>query len=594
MADESSTHRSDPLADLISLAAGPIAAVIRSFDQLRRGSEELIQRRRELQHDDDDAERDRGAGQPLAQRRRGAGAGDDPADHAHGAAWPTRCRSSWPAPIDQVAPGLNRLADTLERADHHLVPDRPRRRSSTRSTTSSVGSPRSARSPSRPAGCSGCASPGMTRPATSPAAAMAPFMVAPPPPAATPAPHDREGAGQEGSGEEGAGRRRRRQGAAARRRRPSAPDRVWPMRQRRRTNGVATIVPASAVPRTSIVTGVPALDRRAARSRGRCRGRAPARSSRSSRRRPSRRRRGSGTRRAGGRRPSVAMPTRWRCTPRSRSAASAARPRKVALPHATTHPSPACSGVMPGPSSWPCSGSAGLEAQRVAGAEARPERSRRSSRPPTPTRPRRPGRRSRRRARRCSRCRRPCTACPPSSPPRRRKRPTAAASRPHRRQPLGRLRPLHREHGARRAWCRRRRWPRRTRSVFDAFGITSNTAGPSPSAGCHHTMMSSSTDASASSSRWVYCARPGAILPRSLVSVRCSWSWASAPSRRTVPRCDTSNTTAASRQARCSAIVPPRYSSGMSQPPNGTMRAPRLRWTESSGERSGVIPRRGR
>ncbi len=133
-----------------------------------------------------------------------------------------------------------------------------------------------------------------------------------------------------------------------------------------------------------------------------------------------------------------------------------------------------------------------------------------------------------------------------------------------------------------------------TRAVFDAFGITSNTAGPSPSAGCHHTMMSSSTDASASSNRWVYCARPGAILPRSLVSVRCSWSWASAPSRRTVPRCDTSNTTASSRQARCSAIVPPRYSSGMSQPPNGTMRAPRLRWTESSGERSGVIPRRGR
>ena len=42
MVDESSTHRSEPLGDLITLAAGPIAAVIRSFDQLRRGSEELI------------------------------------------------------------------------------------------------------------------------------------------------------------------------------------------------------------------------------------------------------------------------------------------------------------------------------------------------------------------------------------------------------------------------------------------------------------------------------------------------------------------------------------------------------------------------
>ena len=40
----------------------------------------------------------------------------------------------------------------------------------------------------------------------------------------------------------------------------------------------------------------------------------------------------------------------------------------------------------------------------------------------------------------------------------------------------------------------------------------------------HHTMMSSSTDPSASSSRWVYWARPGAILPRSLVRVRWSAS----------------------------------------------------------------------
>lgn len=32
----------DPFADLISLVAGPIAAVVRSFDQLRRGGEELV------------------------------------------------------------------------------------------------------------------------------------------------------------------------------------------------------------------------------------------------------------------------------------------------------------------------------------------------------------------------------------------------------------------------------------------------------------------------------------------------------------------------------------------------------------------------
>ncbi len=33
------TGRTDPFADVISLVAGPIAAVIRSFDQLRRGAE---------------------------------------------------------------------------------------------------------------------------------------------------------------------------------------------------------------------------------------------------------------------------------------------------------------------------------------------------------------------------------------------------------------------------------------------------------------------------------------------------------------------------------------------------------------------------
>src|SRR5687768_5053739 len=36
------TGRTDPFADVISLVAGPIAAVIRSFDQLRRGAEELM------------------------------------------------------------------------------------------------------------------------------------------------------------------------------------------------------------------------------------------------------------------------------------------------------------------------------------------------------------------------------------------------------------------------------------------------------------------------------------------------------------------------------------------------------------------------
>ena len=46
-----------------------------------------------------------------------------------------------------------------------------------------------------------------------------------------------------------------------------------------------------------------------------------------------------------------------------------------------------------------------------------------------------------------------------------------------------------------------------TRSVLDALGMTSKHSAPT-----HHTMMSSSTEASASSSRWVYWARPGPML----------------------------------------------------------------------------------
>ena len=61
----------------------------------------------------------------------------------------------------------------------------------------------------------------------------------------------------------------------------------------------------------------------------------------------------------------------------------------------------------------------------------------------------------------------------------------------------------------------------RTRAVLEALGMTSKV-----SASIHHTMMSSSTDPSASSRRWVYWARPGPILLRSLVSVDCRRSQA--------------------------------------------------------------------
>src|SRR5690606_11679687 len=96
--------------------------------------------------------------------------------------------------------------------------------------------------------------------------------------------------------------------------------------------------------------------------------------------------------------------------------------------------------------------------------------------------------------------------------------------------------------------------------------------------------MSSSTDASSGSSRWVYCVRPAEILPRSLVNAACSRSSAPGPVTRTVPRWLTSKTAASVRHAWCSASVPVGYWIGISQPPNGTIFAPSARWRLSSGD----------
>ena len=83
-------------------------------------------------------------------------------------------------------------------------------------------------------------------------------------------------------------------------------------------------------------------------------------------------------------------------------------------------------------------------------------------------------------------------------------------------------------------------------------------------------MMSSSTERIVGSSRCVYCARPGADLAEVVGERRLQRGRARrAPATRTVPRWLTSNATASSRHARCSASVPVGYASGMSQPPNG-------------------------
>src|SRR5688572_22918643 len=102
----------DPFENFISIVAGPIAAVIRSFDQLRRGSDELLNGlenfNRTMENLNVTAERVNGLlnefEEPvraiLPQVMRTVNLAEDVANRVS-------------APIDQVVPGLTRLADTL-------------------------------------------------------------------------------------------------------------------------------------------------------------------------------------------------------------------------------------------------------------------------------------------------------------------------------------------------------------------------------------------------------------------------------------------------------------------------------------------------
>jgi hypothetical protein len=110
MAD-SSTGR-DPFENFISLVSGPIAAVIRSFDQLRKGADELIKGlenfNRTMANLNETAERVNGllnefeepARTIIPQVLRTVKVAEDLANRMAG-------------PVDQVVPGLNRLAETL-------------------------------------------------------------------------------------------------------------------------------------------------------------------------------------------------------------------------------------------------------------------------------------------------------------------------------------------------------------------------------------------------------------------------------------------------------------------------------------------------
>lgn len=105
--------RSDPFADVISLVAGPIAAVIRSFDQLRKGADELMRGlenfNQTMENLNETAERvnrllndfEEPVRAMIPQLTRTVKVAEDLSSRLTG-------------PIDQVVPGLRRLAETLD------------------------------------------------------------------------------------------------------------------------------------------------------------------------------------------------------------------------------------------------------------------------------------------------------------------------------------------------------------------------------------------------------------------------------------------------------------------------------------------------
>ncbi len=91
-----------------------------------------------------------------------------------------------------------------------------------------------------------------------------------------------------------------------------------------------------------------------------------------------------------------------------------------------------------------------------------------------------------------------------------------------------------------------------------------------------------------SSTQSVYCALPGRILPRSLLSVALTYAAAPGPLTSALPRWLTSKSPTVLRTAVCSATVPAGYSSGMVQPPNSANFAPSAACRSWSGRLTDV------
>src|SRR5262245_8184935 len=136
---------------------------------------------------------------------------------------------------------------------------------------------------------------------------------------------------------------------------------------------------------------------------------------------------------------------------------------------------------------------------------------------------------------------------------------------------------------------------RHTSPVLAALGIRKTSSSPR-----RYWIRSSTTPPVSSSQHSVYCAFPGAILPRSLLRQELTNAAAPGPDTVALPRWLTSKTPTASRTAACSfSTPPPAYSSGISQPPNSAVFAPRAacrscRGDRSSSDMSATLPQQAR
>jgi len=104
--------RTDPFSDIISLVAGPIAAVIKSFDQLRRGADELMKGlenfNRTMSNLNDTAERVNSLLADIEEPVRSI-----LPQVVKTVKFADEFSSRMSGPIEQVVPGLIRLSETL-------------------------------------------------------------------------------------------------------------------------------------------------------------------------------------------------------------------------------------------------------------------------------------------------------------------------------------------------------------------------------------------------------------------------------------------------------------------------------------------------